>query len=96
MKIIEKLSKLFSSSPKEEVDINSDGLSRPTDESQPWCAVIGQGIVDGQLKLELDWNEAFIEFLLSNGFTGTSDEDIVSKWMLMVHKELSETTKEEV
>lgn len=30
---------------------------------------------------ELDWNDAFIAFLSSHGYTGTSDEDIVNQWI---------------
>lgn len=66
----------------------------PKNSNEPWCQVVGEGIVDGQLKLELDWNEAFIDFLLENGFTGKTDEEIVAKWMLMVHRELDESSKE--
>ena len=30
--------------------------------------------------IELDWNEHFVKFLHDNGYTGTSDEDVVNKW----------------
>lgn len=60
---------------------------------EPWVTVIGDGIDKGQLKLELDWNEAFIKFLLENGFTGKNDEEIVARWILMVHHELDQSTK---
>lgn len=62
--------------------------------NEPYCHVVGEGVVDGQLKLELDWNDAFIDFLLENGFTGKTDEEIVAKWMLMVHRELDESSKQ--
>ena len=29
---------------------------------------------------ELDWNDHFVKFLHENGYTGTSDEDVVNKW----------------
>lgn len=67
---------------------------RLMDSDEPYCKVVGEGVVDGQLKLELDWNSAFIDFLLENGFTGKTDEEIVAKWMLMVHRELDESSKE--
>jgi len=30
--------------------------------------------------MELDWNEHFVKFLHSNGYTGESDEAVVNKW----------------
>ena len=30
--------------------------------------------------IELDWNDHFVKFLHENGYTGTSDEDVVNKW----------------
>ena len=30
--------------------------------------------------IELDWNDHFIEMLHNNGYTASSDEEIVNKW----------------
>ena len=30
--------------------------------------------------MELDWNDHFVKFLHSNGYTGESDEAVVNKW----------------
>lgn len=81
-------------SSEPEIDIDAE-RTKFKDSNEPWCQVVGEGIIDGQLKLELDWNDAFIEFLLENGFTGKTDEEIVAKWMLMVHRELDESNKQE-
>jgi hypothetical protein len=33
-----------------------------------------------QLTFELDWNEAFVQELVNEGWTGFSDDDIVNRW----------------
>lgn len=45
-----------------------------------WTIVNG-----GRARLETDWNEQFIEELRALGFTGSSDEQIVQKYIAMVH-----------
>lgn len=32
-------------------------------------------------KFKLDWNDEFVEYLKTNGYTGSTDEQIVEKWM---------------
>lgn len=40
------------------------------------------------MKIELDWNDEFIEYLKQNGYTGTSDEALVQKWLGQLYGEL--------
>ena len=51
---------------------------------EPWFTIIGAdhrstGDVT-QLAIELDWNEHFVKFLESKGWTGITDDEIVDKW----------------
>lgn len=51
---------------------------------EPWFNVIGaEHTVRGenaQLAIELDWNEFFVQFLESKGWTGVTPDEIVDKW----------------
>ncbi len=40
------------------------------------------------IKIELDWNEEFVEYLKKNGYTGSSDESIVQKWLGQLYGQL--------
>lgn len=51
---------------------------------EPWFNVIGADhSIRGentQMAIELDWNEFFIQFLESKGWTGVTPDEIVDKW----------------
>lgn len=48
---------------------------------EPYIEIISEGIDSvGRLKIEFDWNTAFIIDLRKNGFDGDSEEEIVQKW----------------
>jgi hypothetical protein len=49
--------------------------------SDPYIEIISEGIDSvGRIKIEFDWNTAFILHLRNNGFEGTSEEEIIQKW----------------
>jgi|TARA_A100001011_G_scaffold390343_2_gene473616 hypothetical protein len=50
---------------------------------EPYVNVIHMDVNPENAKagyIELDWNDHFVKFLHENGYTGTSDEDVVNKW----------------
>lgn len=56
---------------------------------KPWMEFTTDGVIkDGMVKLEFDWNTAFINELRKNGFTGMSEEEIVESYMSSFTKEL--------
>jgi hypothetical protein len=57
---------------------------------EPWVSIVGESIdPEKGIKLELDWNDAFIKYLKANGYTGASEEMIVGKWMVDMHRHLA-------
>lgn len=64
---------------------------KPDDSSPiPWVEVCSEEYdpVKG-VKLQLDWNAAFVQYLRDNGLTGIDDDTIVQKWLSMVSTDLS-------
>jgi hypothetical protein len=57
------------------------------DSSEPWVHIIGS-IEDPSkgVKLDLDWNDAFIKYLRENKVPGITDEDVVSYWVTTIHQ----------
>lgn len=53
----------------------------------PHVEIVGE-VVDPKhgVKLELDWNPEFIEYLKQGGITGANEEQIVGKWLSMLYK----------
>ena len=49
--------------------------------SSPWIDIISEGIDrDGQVRLEFDWNAAFIQHLHQHGFNHLDEEECVKEW----------------
>lgn len=52
---------------------------------EPKLTVLHSGIEDdGRIRVELDWNQAFIKHLAKHGITGETDEDAVSTYLQQV------------
>ena len=58
---------------------------------EPWVQVIGEHVDPKQgIRIELDWNDAFVDYLKRSGYTGTTDEAIVQKWLAHLYQHLIE------
>jgi hypothetical protein len=62
-----------------------------TAKGEPWVGVMDNGYdskdgVNG-LYFELDWNQQWVDFLLQNGYTGATEEEIVKRWFADVCRE---------
>lgn len=40
------------------------------------------------IHIALDWNEAFIDYLIDNGINGVDEETIVQKWLALLYDDL--------
>ncbi|MNC24562.1 hypothetical protein D3C75_726180 [compost metagenome] len=40
----------------------------------------------GQIKIDMDWDEAFVEYLKRNGFNGATEESIVHKYVATLYQ----------
>jgi len=63
--------------------------------NEPWVSVISHGVDTTKgMKLDLDWNEAFIVYLRAAGVPGSRDEDMVAYWITSLHQHLLSTKDE--
>lgn len=56
--------------------------------------VKGQVVNGGRIRLEADWDEEFIQHLRKNGFSGSSDDQIIQKYLAVMHSQLLPDFKE--
>lgn len=49
---------------------------------EPWVEIVSENYDDStqQVEMKLDWNQAFINMLKSNGYTGRDEQEIIDKW----------------
>jgi hypothetical protein len=65
-------------------------------QQEPWVDI--KGWVESPehgLKIELDYNSAFITYLRSAGITGIDDDQVVQKWLAMVSQNVSNNILEQ-
>lgn len=76
--------KWFSNQPTEAP--TSEAPIRKTKE--PYVDVKGTVMKDGQIRLEVDYNPEFVDALRRAGFTGADDDQIVHKYIAVMHANL--------
>lgn len=63
--------------------------------NEPWVDVEGL-ITDGQgVGIELDWNDAFIDFLRAEGITGTDEDQIIQKYVTLLLRDMADQIDEQ-
>jgi hypothetical protein len=61
----------------------------------PWVEIVGEQVDPAKgIKIELDWNDAFVDHLKRNGYTGTTEEAIVQRWLTHLYQHLIESMKD--
>lgn len=75
---------------EEEERLREEYENDPHNSAEPWVEIVGDTIdpVKG-ISIQMDWNEAFIEYLQDQGFHGIDEDEIVQKWLAMLHADLS-------
>lgn len=59
---------------------------------EPWVDI--KAIVhdpEKGVKIELDWNDAFVIYLKQNGYTGVNDESIIQKYIITLTRDIVES-----
>ena len=63
-------------------------LDRMKQSSEPWVEIIGIEPTDQGIRTELDWNDAFIEYLKAEGITGSDDEQIIQHYVALLMQDM--------
>lgn len=58
--------------------------------SEPWVDVTGWSETDKGVKVELEWNDAFVDYLRGAGVTGADDEQVVQKWVTLLLRDMAD------
>jgi len=64
-------------------------------DQEPWVEI--KGLLEDPkngIRVDLDWNEAFVTYLRDNGITGVDEEIVVQKWITMLYRDLIEQDQE--
>jgi len=64
--------------------------------SDPWVDIQGWVHTDQGVRVELDWNDAFVAHLKSEGVKGADDDQIVQHWITLLLRDMSDQIDEDV
>lgn len=65
-------------------------VERMKNSSSPWVEIVGASESNGKIKIDLDWNDAFVLELRRNGFVGESDDAVVQHYVAILAKDVAE------
>lgn len=60
----------------------------------PWVEIVGWVHTNTGVQVELEWNDAFVNYLRSNGVSGSSDEQVVQKWVTLLLRDMADQMDE--
>ena len=75
---------------EEDLKVREEYLERMKKSPKPWVELVGMSQVGGNIKIELDWNDAFVTELRKNGFTGPDDETVVQRYIAVLARDVAE------
>ena len=58
--------------------------------TNPWVDVFGWVNTKDGVKVELEWNNAFVDYLKVNGITGADEDQIVQKWISLLLRDIAD------
>lgn len=75
--------------------VESKSEDNKYDSKEPWVEIKSADPTNVKgIRIDLDWNDAFVEHLKTNGITGKSDEEIVQKWLAHLYQDLINNMEE--
>lgn len=63
--------------------------------SDPWVEVLGTVQTEDGLRIELDWNDAFVEYLKANGIAGIDEDQVIQRYITYLLRDMTERMSEE-
>lgn len=59
------------------------------DSDSPWIEIVADGYDESKgIKIALDWNAGMIKMLKENGLDGSSDEDVIRKYIAFLYEDI--------
>lgn len=79
---------------EEEDSEHAKYVEKMKDSPDPWVDIIGWVRTDEGVKIELEWNNAFVDYLRGNGIKGTDEDQIVQKWVTLLLRDMADQMEE--
>ena len=75
---------------KAEIRAAAETINQEKMESdEPWVEMVGASVdPEKGIRVELNWNPAFIKYLREGGVQGASEEECAQRWLAMISKDI--------
>ncbi len=70
-------------------------VTKMKESSDPWVDIQGWVQTDQGIRVELDWNDAFVDHLKTEGVTGADDDQVVQRWVTLLLRDMTTKLEEE-
>ena len=75
-----------------ELEVRNQYTGVMKDSPEPWVDLQGYTETPQGLKISLEWNDAFIDHLKTQGLTGSDEDEVVHRWLAMLMQDVAEDT----
>ena len=70
-------------------------VAKMKNSSEPWVDWVSAISDENGVGMELDWNDAYVDFLRANGVTGADDDTVVHKYVTLLLRQGADAIDEE-
>lgn len=75
---------------EQEREAHQQYIERMKESDEPWVEVVGIAETEKGIRVELEWNDAFVQYLRSNGVSGTDDEQVIQRWVTLLLRDMAD------
>lgn len=70
-------------------------IAKMKESPDPWVDIVGWVRSSEGVNVELEWNDAFVDYLRAEGITGADENSVVQKWVALLMRDMAEQMDEE-
>lgn len=76
---------------QKDLEVRKNYVARMKESPEPWMELVAISADErGQVKIELDWNSAFVDDLRQNGFNGPDEETVIQRYVAILARDVAE------
>lgn len=75
--------------------VHDEYLAKMKESSDPWVEIQGWTETAHGVRIELEWNDAFVLYLKEQGVTGADDDQVVQRWITLLLRDMADQMDEQ-
>lgn len=75
--------------------VHDEYLAKMKGSTDPWVEIQGWTETAHGVRVELEWNDAFVLYLKEQGVTGADDDQVVQRWITLLLRDMADQMEEQ-